>query len=112
MLWISRRLKAVVGKLPGVGDQVWWAPKQLGCIVTARDLNGNFTFQGGEIVRNKRGREVPRWTVMAGLDSAKWDESSKMWIVGEGPAPKNVRGVVIVPTPVVVSGQSKGGFAN
>lgn len=98
-------------KVPRVGDKVWWAPKEVGGLVTKREMNGTIVFQGGEIVINKKGRAVPRWTVGAGVNTYRWDESLQMWIVGQGKLPKNVRGDIVTPDPVAASGSSQGSFA-
>lgn len=107
------RVGRVVGiiKIPRVGDKVWWAPKGLGGIVTGRGEKGTMIFQGGELITNKKGRVVPRWTVAAGIDTYVWHADIKMWVVGQGPTPKLVNGQVITPDPVAVSGASTGSFA-
>lgn len=103
--------RKLVTRVPLVGDPVWWAPKQIGCVVTAIEPNGNVVFQGGEIVKNSRGRQIPRWTVAAGCSTYLWDESLQMWIVGQGVTPKEVRGAILKPSPVQLSGQAAGSFA-
>lgn len=97
--------------VPRVGDPVFWAPKGLECVVTATNPNGSFLFQGGELVTNKMGRVTPRWTVAAGADSCLYDAELKVWIVGQGPLPRSVRGTIITPEPVQLSGQATGSFA-
>jgi hypothetical protein len=111
MIRLPFRLKKLVSKVPNVGDPVWWASKQLGCIVTELQGNGTVIFQGGEIVKNGKGREVPRWTVATFATNAVWNGTIHMWVVGEGPAPKDVRGTVITPDSVLLSGVGKGSFA-
>lgn len=86
-------------RVPLLGDRVWWAPKQLECIVISVGPLG-FTFQGGELVKKSK-RTVPRWTVYTGFDH-KWDEAVGSWIVGEGQTPKSVRGLVVKPDPVKI----------
>lgn len=90
-------------RIPAVGNHVWWAPKELDCIVTSVGKLG-FTFQGGEMIQ-RGNRLVPRWTVATGFDHP-FDESTGTWIIGEGRTPKNVRGKVILPDPVKVSSGS------
>lgn len=107
------RAKSLFGliRLPKIGEAVWWAPKGVGCVITDVLSNGNVVFQGGPVVRNKRGRQVPQWTVATGGETPQWDESIQMWIVGQGPLPKNTRGTIITPDPVALSGKSVGSFA-
>ena len=123
MLWIKRKkavqqesLPAQQESLPSLrypqpGEAVWWAPKQLGAIVTSLNADGSFTFQGGELVKNSKGRLLPRWTVMAGADTVYYDPSVKMWICGQGKLPHAVRGIVLMPEPVQLSGEARGSFA-
>ena len=101
----------MIDRVPGVGDAVWWAPKRLGCVVRKVDGDRIVTFQGGEIVRNNRGRETPRWTVQAKLRTVRWHSPSGMWVVGRGPMPTMKGGIVILPEPVSVSGYAQGSFA-
>lgn len=98
-------------RIPQVGDPVWWAPKQVGCVITARHPDGSMTFQGGEIVKNVKGRQVPRWTAMTGRSTYLWDARLRTWVVGQGPIPKIVRGLVVQPQPVALSGSAQGSFA-
>lgn len=109
LIRVGRALGIV--RVPRIGDQVWWAPKGVGGVVTARYTNGNIIFQGGEIVKNKKGREVPRWTVAAGVNTYVWNADIAMWVVGQGRLPKSARGVIVTPDPVAVSGALKGSFA-
>ena len=104
-------IKKLVTRIPAVGESVWWAAKGVGCQVTHVRNDGMFIFQGGEIITNANGREVPRWTVAARLDAGKFDPSLGMWVVGQGPRPKRVRETIITPDAVVLSGKSKGSFA-
>ena len=108
---LMRIFKGLVTKVPQIGEAVWWAPKGVGCHVTAVKANGNTIFQGGEIVTNANGREVPRWTVAAGVDAFVFDNNLGMWIVGQGPRPKRVRETIITPDAVALSGKAKGSFA-
>ena len=103
---------ALARRTPLVGDPVWWAPKRAQCVVTETHGDGSFVFQGGEIVKNKRGRQVPRWTVAARHAGATWKPDLGIWIVGEGPTPKRGRDhTVVYPEPVAMSGTSRGSFA-
>src|SRR4026209_2303235 len=103
---ILSRIKRLITKLPSVGDAVWWAPKQLGCTITKVRKDGVITFQGGELVTNSKGRVLPRWTVMA--TSYDYDPAFNMYVVGQGLLPKNVRGTIIKPEPVLLSGKATG----
>lgn len=96
---------------PGIGSPVWWAPKAVGLQVTAM-ANGSVVAQGGPIVRNVRGREVPRWTLSIPTPELKWDPDLGLFIVGSGQTPVVTRsGIVLCPEPVAVSGQMRGSFA-
>lgn len=108
MLWTKQKVSL---RVPQVGEKVWWAPKGLGCLVTHAGNGLVFQFQGGETIKNKKGRQVPRWTVQAKLGAATWDNILGMWIVGQGKTPKLVRGTIITPDPVAMSGKSTGSFA-
>jgi len=103
LLWLKRTFNRLLGRVPAIGDPVWWAPKELGGIVTERRAD-IIVFQGGEIVRNKRGRETPRWTVASRADNFTWHEDLKLWSVGQGPMPKTVRGVIVTPDLIEVKG--------
>ena len=95
---------------PYVGSAVWWAPKRVGCVITAiRDTL--VTFQGGEIIRNRRGREVPRWTVQVEVKHLRWDAELGMFFVGRGPKPRTQGGIVLTPEPLALSGTTRGSFA-
>ena len=109
LLWV-RRTTGVL-RIPAAGELVWWASKQIGCTVTKVSTNGILTFQGGEIIKNKKGRQVPRWTVQSRIENATFDPATQYWIVGEGLTPKVIRGVVVTPKPVSVSGYAQGSFA-
>lgn len=107
---VPRLFKRAVGlRVPLVGDLVWWAPKQFMGRVT--EVRGNMvTFQGGELVENKKGRIVPRWTTMSRSENYKWDR--QFWVIGQGPTPKiSENGQIIYPDPVSLSGKSRGSFA-
>lgn len=108
---ILRIFKGLITKVPQVGESVWWAPKGVGCQVTSVEPNGNVIFQGGEIVTNSNGREMPRWTVAAKVDAFVFDQNLGMWVVGQGPRPKRVRETIVTPEAVVLSGKAKGSFA-
>ena len=98
-------------KRPTVGDPVWWASKAVGAHVTEIYGDGSVVFQGGEIVKNSQGREVPRWTVATVPDEMVWNHTLDCWVVGSGPLPRSVRGVIIYPKPVLLSGKATGSFA-
>jgi len=81
----------------------------LGCHIT--EVKGDHViFQGGDLVTNSQGRVVPRWTVMTHPSTMTFNASLGMWIVGEGPTPKVVRGQVIRPEPVALAAKT-GSFA-
>lgn len=102
---------AITRKGVQVGDPVWWAPKFARCVVTEVNSDGSFVFQGGPVVTNSRGREVPRWTVAATQKGIKWNELG-FWQVGEGQLPKMGKDHQIVyPDPVALSGRGVGSFA-
>jgi hypothetical protein len=103
--------RAVTVRIPSLGDPVWWAPKCAGCTVTRVQTDGLITFQGGETIKNKKGRQVPRWTVQSLVKNFVWRDDLKMWIVGAGPHPKTLRGQVVYPEPARLSGQAQGSFA-
>lgn len=108
-----------------VGDRVWWAAKRQGFVVTEVCPDSSFVAQGGPIIRNRKGREVPRWTLMSVQREATWRPDVGCWVVGQGPQPKVARGrivgpdgkvldggvQVINPRPLSVSGHVKGTFA-
>lgn len=103
----------LVPKRPAVGDPVWWAPKQVGCVVTKvyGDNGGRIQFQGGPIVKNNRGRQLPRFTVETVGGGARWDTRLEMWVVGQGPRPRRAGELILLPDPVLISGQRRGSFA-
>jgi hypothetical protein len=108
---LIRLLKTLVipRPVPRLGDPVWWAPMRLGCQIT--EVRGpEVIFQGGELVTNTQGRQVPRWTVMTTVEHMTFDPGISMWIVGQGEVPKDIRGQVVRPTPVVLSAAT-GSFA-
>lgn len=106
------RAGPVVTKAPMIGDPVWYAPKRVGCMVIRVNVGQNsVVFRGGPVVKNKRGREVPRWTIQTRITNLRWNPHTKMFNVGEGPTPKVVRGQVVYPDPVAMSGQAQGSFA-
>lgn len=94
-----------------LGSPVWWRPKSVGLSVQHIYSDGSVLLQGGPIVRNKSGREVPRWSVATLERNLKWHADINMWSLGQGPLPKNVRGQVITPDPVYLSGVAQGSFA-
>lgn len=89
-----------LARTPKVGDPVWWAPKQAKCTVTKVESDGSLLFQGGPLVRRPSGKVVPRWTVATVAEECRWDPQTEVWVVGQGPTPKDVRGTVIMPQPV------------
>lgn len=103
----------LIPKRPAVGDPVWYAPKQVGCSVTKvyGDHGGRIQFQGGPIIKNKRGRQFPRYTVETKGGGAVWNTQLEMWIVGQGPRPRTHGGIVLLPEPVLVTGSRRGSFA-
>jgi hypothetical protein len=111
--------KKVIVRIPSVGDSVWWAPKGVGGEVRSVQTNGMVSLTAGPLVKNKKGRQVPRWTVQANAKSFVWRGDLNCWILGQGPHPKVVRGEIknpkghqiVRPTPVQMSGQAKGSFA-
>jgi len=131
--WPSKKA-AIVGavRVPAVGDPLWWCTKREKCVVTEVHPDGSFNFSGGPVIKNKRGRQVPRWSVAAkfytdqelralseqrGVSYAKlkraathWHERG-FWVVGTGPTPKYGRGQLIYPKPVLMSGRAQGSFA-
>lgn len=104
--------RPVTLRLPSAGEKVWYAPKRCGMLVTRLRTDGMVIFQGGPIVKNKRGRQTPRWTVQARATDGVWRPDLDMWIFGEGPTPRNVRGQVVYPDPVQITGKAQGSFAN
>lgn len=104
------RKKPVPLRVPLLGDLVYWAPKKVRGIVSGREGNV-IIFQGGEIIQNKRGREVPRWTVSSRSENFVRRDDLGLWIIGQGETPKLVNGVVVYPEPVALSGSSVGSFA-
>lgn len=106
-LWI--KVNQLLGKVPKIGDPVWWAARGISGVITEQSPSGGFIFQGGNIVKNRKGREVPRWTVAASVKSYVWNDGG-FWVVGKGPIPKEVRGLVVYPKPVLASGKAVGSF--
>jgi hypothetical protein len=104
-----------IRRVPGVGDAVYWAKKEVGLQITRLFANPRgemiAELQGGAIIKNKTGRQVPRWTVQSKVKYMKWDADLGMWFVGQGPRPRAVNGIIILPDAVVMSGTSKGSFA-
>ena len=116
--------EGVGDRRPTVGDRVWWAPKQIGAVITEAFADGSFVFQGGPIVRNAKDREGPRWTVSSSYTTRRqvrefseergvefeevwkrathWRSDLGMWVVGHGPMPKRARDRVVMPDGRVV----------
>ena len=103
----------LIPKRPAVGDPVWWAPKQVGCVVTRvyGDRGGRVEFAGGPITKNKIGRQAPLYTVETKGGGLTWNVHLEMWVVGQGPRPQRYGEIVLLPTPVLVSGTARGSFA-
>jgi len=92
--------KRLLGKLPKVGDVMWWASKQVDCQVVEVGPRG-FLCIGGELVETKKNRRVPRWTVLVPYDNATWDDKLHAWIVGKGEVPQKLPGrQIVMPEPV------------
>lgn len=106
-IWV--KVNQLLGRYPAIGDPVWWAPKEVKAVITAVSPSGGFVFQGGEIVRNAKGRELPRWTVAAAVNAYIWNDAG-FWQVGQGRLPRKVGEQVVYPEPVAVSGKATGSF--
>jgi len=87
---------------PKVGDTVWWAAKRLEGRITSLTGDG-FVFASGGPCTTPSGRKVAdRYSTIVGAVDAVWHQDIHCWVVGRGPLPKNVRGRVIRPEPVII----------
>lgn len=98
-------------RTPAVGERVWFAKKRFGGVVTEANSDGSIVVQGGPIIRNSKGRQIPQFTTAAHSKDCVWNPATSMWVHGKGPTPKNVRGQVIRPEPIQASGRPTGSFA-
>lgn len=104
-------LKRLLCRVPKVGDPVWFASKGFEAVVTQVG-HATFQFQYGPVVREKKsGRMVLQYTTIGRIEDAVYDESMKTWLIGNGKYPKNVRGQVVRPDPIMLSILGKDGKA-
>lgn len=88
------------GRVPAVGDGVWWAPKGLeGRVVDVRF--GAMTFVSGPPCHSPSGKPAAhRYRTVVAFSDTHWDDQLRVWIVGQGRFPKLVRGVLVMPQPL------------
>lgn len=103
----------LIPKRPAVGDPIWYAKKQVGCQITRvfDDNGGRVEFAGGPIIKNARGRQLPRYTVWTRGGGLTWNVHLGMWIFGSGPRPRRHGELVLLPKPVLITGVGQGSFA-
>lgn len=111
--WAPPVRRAVVGtpRTPEVGDPVWYGTKMCGCIITTIK-DGAVLFQGGPIIKNRKGREVPRWTVVVRESTLSWNPEAGWWVYGQPSIGTVPEGIVVRPVPAALSGTNRGTFAN
>jgi hypothetical protein len=88
--------------VPKVGDTVWWAKKGVEGHITSL-TPGGFVFASGGPCTTPSGKKVAeRYSTIVSAADAVWHQDIHCWVVGRGPTPKNVRGQVIQPKPVII----------